>query len=130
MKPNLFKYNFDDSEYKAGEFQDMEALRKEREEGDLRVPQLGAFYYESETMRRRREGLKMQHTTPMKKKTNPIKTEPGGGSGGMLGRGAGTTSSQELRELARKTESNTSKLRNNRYFIQPYNKYGSSSPAS
>lgn len=45
LRPNLLGCNFDDSEYKAEEFQNLELLKKEKEEGDLRVPQLGAFFY-------------------------------------------------------------------------------------
>lgn len=45
LKPNLLNYNFDDSEYRAGEHHDMEVLRKEKEEGDLREPKFGDFYY-------------------------------------------------------------------------------------
>jgi hypothetical protein len=78
-------------------------------------------------MKRKREFLQQSATATgsMKKKTNHIETELG-----LKSKIKGTTSTQEFRDLPRKTESNTSKMRNNRYYLQPYNKYGSSSPAN
>jgi len=54
IKPSLLTYNFDESDFKEGESQDLEQLRKEKLEGDLKEPKFGSFFFESEQMRRKR----------------------------------------------------------------------------
>jgi hypothetical protein len=51
FKPNLLKYNFDDTEFADAEMDDLLLIFNEKEDGDLVLPLFRRFYYESGYMK-------------------------------------------------------------------------------
>lgn len=112
----------------------MEQLRREKLEGDLREPKFGSFFFESEQMRRKREFCRQSQFNPaasMKKKTAQPRTIELAPASSQVQESTLKSSQHILgTEPEKKIEPNSNRLRNNKYYLQPYHKYGSSSPAA